>query len=157
MAKIEMKNAAGKKASSVEVSDFLPPTIFLTPSKAAPIVVNITDWLIISIDLSKNMMATKEFGILGTPTTAIMKGNTVSQIFVGLKKYDFLKEENQFRLNELTKFLFEKHEFSTDFRCQNERPEVVKVVFLHNACCNLRGWGGSRNLMKNACPNGAKK
>jgi thioredoxin len=43
------------------------------------------------IDLSKNRDASTEFGILGTPTTVIMKGNTVTEIFVGLKKYDFLK------------------------------------------------------------------
>ena len=43
------------------------------------------------IDLSKNNNASKEFGILGTPTTAIMKGNSIVEIFVGLKKYDFLK------------------------------------------------------------------
>ena len=43
------------------------------------------------IDLSENSEASKEFGILGTPTTAIMKGNNVAEIFVGLKKFDFLK------------------------------------------------------------------
>ena len=43
------------------------------------------------IDLSENSEASKEFGILGTPTTAIMKGNIVAEIFVGLKKFDFLK------------------------------------------------------------------
>lgn len=43
------------------------------------------------IDLSEHRDASKEFGILGTPTTAIMKGNNVAEIFVGLKKYDFLK------------------------------------------------------------------
>ncbi len=43
------------------------------------------------IDLSKKREASKEFGILGTPTTAIMKGNTVVEIFVGFKKFDFLK------------------------------------------------------------------
>jgi thioredoxin 1 len=71
---------------------------FYTPSCGAcktqvPIIDKLKDELGVvgKIDLSKNMMATKEFGILGTPTTAIMKGNTVSQIFVGLKKYDFLK------------------------------------------------------------------
>lgn len=45
------------------------------------------------IDLSENIEASKEFGILGTPTTAIMKGNIISEIFVGLKKYEFLKTE----------------------------------------------------------------
>ena len=43
------------------------------------------------IDLSLNSEASKEFGIIGTPTTALMKGNIVEEIFVGLKKYDFLK------------------------------------------------------------------
>ena len=43
------------------------------------------------IDLSENIEASKEFGILGTPTTAIMKGNIVSELFVGLQNFDFLK------------------------------------------------------------------
>ena len=47
--------------------------------------------LVGKIDLSENREASTEFGILGTPTTAIMKGNNVAEIFVGLKKYDFLK------------------------------------------------------------------
>ena len=44
-----------------------------------------------------------------------------------------------------------------DFRCQNAMPEMVKVVFVRHACCNLRGWGGSRNLMKNGCPKDTNK
>ncbi len=47
--------------------------------------------LVGKIDLSENREASTEFGILGTPTTAIMKGNNIAEIFVGLKKYDFLK------------------------------------------------------------------
>ncbi len=43
------------------------------------------------IDLSNKREIATEFGILGTPTTAIMQGNNVAEIFVGLKKYDFLK------------------------------------------------------------------
>ena len=43
------------------------------------------------IDLTENSDASKEFGILGTPTTAIMKGNNVAEIFVGLKNFNFLK------------------------------------------------------------------
>ena len=34
---------------------------------------------------------------------------------------------------------------------------MVKVLFLHYACCNLKGLGGIRNLMKNGCPNGSPK
>ena len=45
------------------------------------------------IDLSVNREAASEFGIMGTPTTAIMVGNNVAEIFVGLKKYDFLKSK----------------------------------------------------------------
>jgi thiol-disulfide isomerase/thioredoxin len=45
------------------------------------------------IDLSVNREAASEFGIMGTPTTAIMVGNNVVEIFVGLKKYDFLKSK----------------------------------------------------------------
>ncbi len=43
------------------------------------------------IDLSQNKNAATEFGILGTPTTTLMKGNVVSEVFVGHKKFDFLK------------------------------------------------------------------
>ena len=43
------------------------------------------------IDLSQNQNAAQEFVILGTPTTVLMKGNMVSEVFVGLKKIDFLK------------------------------------------------------------------
>ena len=45
------------------------------------------------IDLSNNQNVATKFGILGTPTTAIMQGNNVAEIFVGLKKYDFLKNK----------------------------------------------------------------
>jgi len=45
------------------------------------------------IDLSNNMIAATEFGILGTPTTVIMQRNNIAEIFVGLKKYDFLKSK----------------------------------------------------------------
>ena len=50
-----------------------------------------------------------------------------------------------------------KHEFAMDFRCQNERSGMVKVMLVHHACCNLRGSGGSRKLMKNGYPNSIKK
>ncbi len=43
------------------------------------------------IDLSQNQIAASEFGILGTPTTVLMRGNVVGEVFVGLKKNDFLK------------------------------------------------------------------
>ncbi len=43
------------------------------------------------IDLSQNHSAAPEFGILGTPTTILMKGNVVGEVFVGLKKSNFLK------------------------------------------------------------------
>jgi len=49
--------------------------------------------LVGKVDLSENQNAVAEFGILGTPTIVIMKGNIVGKIFVGLKKYDFLKTE----------------------------------------------------------------
>lgn len=47
--------------------------------------------LVGKIDLSEYKSVAYEFGILGTPTTIIMKGNIVSEVFVGLQKYDFLK------------------------------------------------------------------
>lgn len=71
---------------------------FYTPScgvckSQAPIIDKLKDdiELVGKIDLSNNREVSTEFGILGTPTTAIMKGNIVMEIFVGLKKYDFLK------------------------------------------------------------------
>ncbi len=73
---------------------------FFTPNcgvckSQAPIIDKLKDEIGIvgKIDLSQNMAATKEFGILGTPTTAFMKGNTIAEIFVGLKQYDFLKSK----------------------------------------------------------------
>lgn len=44
------------------------------------------------IDLSKNIGAAKEFGIMGTPSTALMKGNKVADIFIGVKQEKFLLE-----------------------------------------------------------------
>ena len=38
--------------------------------------------------------------------------------------------------------VLKKHEFTMDFRYQNERPVMVKVMCLQYACCNLRGFGG---------------
>jgi len=45
------------------------------------------------IDLSVNRSAAAEFGIIGTPSTVIMSGNIIAEIFVGLKKADFLKRK----------------------------------------------------------------
>ena len=45
------------------------------------------------IDLMKYTDAAKEFGILGTPTIALMSGNQISEILVGLQKYNFLKQK----------------------------------------------------------------
>lgn len=45
------------------------------------------------IDLSINRDAAKEFGIMGTPSTAIMSGNVITEIFVGLKHENFLKNK----------------------------------------------------------------
>ena len=42
--------------------------------------------------------------------------------------------------------VLKKHGFAIGLRCQNERPEVVKVMFLHDACCNLRGLGGGYEI-----------
>ncbi len=44
------------------------------------------------IDLSINRDAAKEFGIMGTPSTAIMLGNRIAEIFIGLKHENFLKK-----------------------------------------------------------------
>jgi len=45
------------------------------------------------IDLSINRNAAKEFGIMGTPSTAIMSGNRIAEIFIGLKQENFLKNK----------------------------------------------------------------
>ncbi|NOX67179.1 MAG: thioredoxin family protein [Chlorobi bacterium] len=45
------------------------------------------------IDLSINRNAAKEFGIMGTPSTAIMSGNKIAEIFIGLKQENFLKKK----------------------------------------------------------------
>ena len=45
------------------------------------------------IDLSINRDAAKEFGIMGTPSTAIMSGNRIAEIFIGLKQENFLKSK----------------------------------------------------------------
>ncbi|MCK5088284.1 MAG: thioredoxin family protein [Melioribacteraceae bacterium] len=47
--------------------------------------------LVQKIDLSKNMALAKEFGIMGTPTIALMKKNIVTEIFVGFKRENFLR------------------------------------------------------------------
>lgn len=44
------------------------------------------------IDLSINRAAASEFGIMGTPSTAIMSGNKIADIFVGLKHENFLRK-----------------------------------------------------------------
>ena len=45
------------------------------------------------IDLSVNRNAAAEFGIMGTPSTAIMSGNIITEIFIGLKQESFLKRK----------------------------------------------------------------
>jgi len=45
------------------------------------------------IDLSVNRDTAKEFGIMGTPSTAIMSGNRIAEIFIGLKQENFLKKK----------------------------------------------------------------
>jgi hypothetical protein len=42
------------------------------------------------------------------------------------KKYDFLKEENQYRLNSLTKFLFEKNGFETILEDESYPADLLK-------------------------------
>ena len=51
-------------------------------------------------------------------------------------------EANRMRKNGFLDRVLRKHEFSIDVRCQNEMSEMVKVVFLHYAYCNLKGLGG---------------
>ncbi|VAX26341.1 hypothetical protein MNBD_IGNAVI01-2508 [hydrothermal vent metagenome] len=45
------------------------------------------------VDLSINRDAAAEFGIMGTPSTAIMSGNKIAEIFIGLKQENFLKKK----------------------------------------------------------------
>ncbi|WP_338356675.1 hypothetical protein [Yeosuana marina] len=49
------------------------------------------------------------------------------------KKYEFLKEANQYRLNELTKFLFNKYGFETLMEGDNYPDELIK-----NRCLALK-------------------
>ena len=51
----------------------------------------------------------------------------------------------------------QKHDFSIDFQCQNERPEIAKMRLSREACCNLAGWGGAQQLMKDGSPNATTK
>jgi len=106
---IMQKRAQKSKGKSVDISLFNDDIktllsgdksilYFYTPTcgackTQAPIIDKLKEDLsfVGKIDLSENREASKEFGILGTPTTAIMKGNSVAEIFVGLKKFDFLK------------------------------------------------------------------
>ena len=71
---------------------------FFTPNchackTQAPIIDQLSEEtnLVQKIDLSKNMTLAKEFGIMGTPTTALMKKNIVAEIFVGFKRENFLR------------------------------------------------------------------
>ena len=57
------------------------------------------------------------------------------------KKYDFLKEEDQYRLNGLTQFLFEKYGFSTLMEGDNYPDDLVKnrCLALHSNVINDSG------------------
>jgi hypothetical protein len=46
--------------------------------------------------------------------------------------------------NDVQEGVLKKHEFSLDFQCQNEKPEIVKVKCLHHACCKLKGCVGHK-------------
>ncbi|MDA3860261.1 MAG: thioredoxin family protein [Melioribacteraceae bacterium] len=73
---------------------FFSPTCGVCKSQA-PIIDKLKEEfnLVGKIDLSLNQNAAQEFGILGTPTTILMKGNIVNEVFVGLKKFDVLKSK----------------------------------------------------------------
>lgn len=49
--------------------------------------------LVGKIDLSQNRKAAKEFGIMGTPSTALMVGNKIAEIFIGVKQENYLREK----------------------------------------------------------------
>ena len=55
---------------------------------------------------------------------------------------------NKMMKNEVQECVSKKHEFSWIFDATMRTPEMVKMRFSLHACCNLRGFGGSRNLMK---------
>mgnify|MGYP005865366977 FL=1 len=46
----------------------------------------------ISIDVSKDLATARVFGIMGTPTIALMKGNLIHEFFVGYQDEEKLKE-----------------------------------------------------------------
>jgi len=47
------------------------------------------------IDLSGKIEIAREFGIMGTPTTILMLKNSVAEIYVGVKRENFLKTRFQ--------------------------------------------------------------
>jgi len=71
---------------------FYTPTCHACKTQA-PIIDKLSEEtnLVQKIDLSKNMVLAREFGIMGTPTTALMKKNIVAEIFVGFKRENFLR------------------------------------------------------------------
>jgi len=67
-------------------------------------------------------------------TTAFSQSNLNDYKYVIVpKKFDFLKQENQYLLNSLTKFLFEKYEFSTLLE-----GETYPEDFKENRCMALK-------------------
>jgi len=71
---------------------FYTPTCHACKTQA-PIIDKLSEEtnLVQKIDLSKNMVLAREFGIMGTPTIALMKKNIVAEIFVGFKRENFLR------------------------------------------------------------------
>ena len=82
-------------------------------------------------------MKTKFFTIMMTlvfMASAFSQSNLNDYKYIIVPKgYDFLKGNNQYRLNELTKFLFEKQGFLTLMEGENYPDELVK-----NRCLALR-------------------
>lgn len=91
----KIKNLLAKEKS---ILYFYTPTCGACRSQA-PIIDKIESDIefVGKIDLSKNVEVAREFRIMGTPSTALMKGNTVADIFIGVKQAKFLLE----RFNQL--------------------------------------------------------
>jgi len=49
----------------------------------------------LSVDISKDLQLARVFGIMGTPSIALMKGNLVKEFFVGYQAEERLIKEYQ--------------------------------------------------------------
>ena len=100
-----------KVGAEVDISKFDPKTkemlksnksilYFYTPTcrackTQAPVIDKLKNdlKLVGKIDISQHLEIAREFGIMGTPATAIMKKNKIVDVFVGYRNEAFLKSK----------------------------------------------------------------